>query len=107
MAYMKKKMRSKKGNTNMRKTKRIRGGSLYPTQNSTYDPLKINNAGLQGKVSSAIAAARKNREEEVGIKEFFSRPFYTPNTYINGKYVLTQDELDFNEAKEFYLKRRS
>lgn len=103
---MKKKMRSKKGKTNMRKTKRIRGGSLYPTQSSTFDPSKINDSVLQGKVSSAIAAARKNREEEVGIQQFFSRPSYKPG-YINGKLGLTQDQVDFNEAKQFYLKHRS
>lgn len=98
------KMRSKNG----RKTKRIRGGSLYPTEGSTYgDPTKINDVGLQARVKSAIAAQAKSRSEEVGINEFFSRPSYKPTTYINGKYVLTQDEADFNEAKQHYLKHRN
>ena len=98
-------MRSKK---NSRKTKRIRGGSLYPTEGSTYgDPTKIHDVGLKARVESAIAAQAKSRIEEVGIKEFFSRPYYKPTTYINGKYVLTQDEADFNEAKERYLNHRN
>ena len=109
MAYMKKmrkkKMRSKK---NARKTKRIRGGSLYPTEGSTYgDPTKIHDAGLKARVQSAIAAQAKSRSEEVGINEFFSRPSYKPTTYKDGKYVLSQDEADFNEAKQFYLKHRN
>ena len=97
------KMRSKK---NARKTKRIRGGSLYPTQDSTFDPAKINDPVLQGKASSAILSARKNREEEVGIQKFFSRASYRPS-YINGKLGLTQEQADFNEAKKFYLKHRN
>lgn len=104
---MKKMRKTKMRSNNARKTKRIRGGSFYPTQSSTYDPRKIGDPALQARVNEAVAAQAKSRSEEVGITEFFSRPFYKPTTYINGAYVLTQDEADFNEAKQHYLKHRN